>query len=257
MKISGFIEESMLDYPGRLSAVIFTAGCNYKCPACHARQIIQGESYEENKPSEKEIFDYLDSNKKWIDGVVLCGGEPTKQFGLVNFARKLKEEGLAVKLDTNGSNFAVLGELLEEKLVDYIAMDIKGPPSLYKKIIGLNDEDYFDLRDHVEKGIETTQNAPDYEFRTTVVPIKRENGGLSWMNQQEAREMAEWVHSHTWSKPGKWYIQKFVARTKDEMLDERFCKENLPAEMRETPHKILETIRDAVSKYFPNAKIRE
>jgi len=252
MKISGFIKESLLDYPGKFSAVIFTPSCNYKCPACHAKQTIYGE----NKHSEKEIFDYLDSNKKWIDGVVLCGGEPTLQQDLPEFLKKLKEKGLAVKLDTNGSNPDVLADLLEDELVDYVAMDIKGPPSLYKKIIGFKDEDYFDLRDRVEKGIGIADNAPDYELRTTVVPIKRGNGELSWMNQQEAREMAEWVY-YTSDKHGKWYIQKFVARGKDEMLDERFSKENLPAEMHETPHAVLEMVKNEVSRYFPNAKIRE
>ena len=249
MKISRFLKLSPSDYPDKISAVLFTPSCNYKCPACHSKQTMYGG----NNPSEKEFFDYLDSAKGWIDGVVMCGGEPTLQPDLPEFMKKIREKGLAIKLDTNGSNPTVLGKLLEEELVDYVAMDIKGPPSLYSIIVG----NKIDLRDSIEKSIRITENAPDYEFRTTVVPIKRENGELNWMNQRDAREMAEWAHKHVLDNSRKWYIQKFVARSKDEMLDERFSKENLPKEMHETPTVVLEIVKNAVIQYFPNKKIRE
>src|SRR3989344_1784085 len=132
MKISEFVKESLLDYPGKISAVVFSPGCNYKCLTCHARQIVD----DTENISEDKVFSYLDERKGWIDGIVLCGGEPTLQPDIVDFAGRLKKRGLAVKLDTNGSQFSVLQELRERGLVDYVAMDVKGPRELYRGLVG-------------------------------------------------------------------------------------------------------------------------
>jgi len=250
MKIAGF-SESYQDWDG-YSWIIYTAGCNYKCPTCHSKKAVNpGESVYSANETEN-FLEKIRRQKNYIKKVVICGGEPTLQPDLPEFLKKLKEKGLAIKLDTNGSNPDVLANLLEEELVNYVAMDIKGPPSLYSVIVGGK----IDLK-KFEKGIGITENAPDYEFRTTVVPIKRGDDKLSWMTWKEAEEMAKWVHQNVLDNSRKWYIQPFVAKGKEDMLDERFSKENLPAEMHETPVNVLEMVKNAVSRYFPNTKIRE
>jgi pyruvate formate lyase activating enzyme len=248
MKIAGFTKISTLDYSGKISTVVFTSGCNYECPSCHAKDIV----CEKGKISEEEVFKYLDLTQGFVDGVVICGGEPTLQYDLTDFARKVKEKGLAVKLDTNGSHPEVIAELLGEKLIDYVALDIKGPPSLYSQLVGKR----IDLRDDIEKAIGIVQHAPGYEFRTTIVPVYREEGEISFMTSEEAREMVEWVDQFVFRerKNVKWHVQRFVAVEKDKgkMMDENFAKENLPKEYKETPDKILKEIKEKIKSYFPN-----
>jgi pyruvate formate lyase activating enzyme len=247
--ITGFHKVSTIDYPGKISSVAFFKRCDYQCPSCHAKQIISGK----NEIPEEEIFNYLDSRKGLIDSVVLCGGEPTLCLGLGNFARKIKERGLAVKLDTNGSNPAVLADLLKEGLIDYIAMDIKGPESLYSKLTG----ELIDFREQVKKSAGIMQKAPNYEFRTTLVPVLEE-GKFRWMTNEEIREMAKWIDKHIFLNPQnvKWFLQRFVARGKEEMVDERFGVENIPKEYRETPIKVMEESKTEMVKYFPRCEIR-
>ena len=163
--LTRFRKVSVIDYPGKISSVVFFGRCDYQCPSCHAKQIMQ----RRKEIPKKDFFDYLDSRKGLVDAVVLCGGEPTLHHDLEGFARKIKERELLVKLDTNGSNYEIISSLIDRKLVDYVALDIKGPPSLYNQLVGKN----IDLRDDVEKAIGIIQNAPDFEFRTTAVPVYR------------------------------------------------------------------------------------
>lgn len=248
MKITGWQKESFIDYPQKCSLVVFTSRCNYRCPTCHAKSIIEGRK----EYDEEIIFNYLNSRKKWIDGVVICGGEPTRETSLKYFIRKIKERGLAVKLDTNGSNPTFLEELNQEKLVDYAAMDVKGPVNLYAKLTG---KKFIDERDDVGKGIAAVSNFPNYEFRTTVVPLY-EDEKLRWMTPEEIGETAELIYCYTGNKNHKYFLQEFIAREKDEMVDERFSKENLPKEFWETPKEILEKCLTEAKKYLPLAKIR-
>lgn len=251
MKISEFLKETLVDYEGKHASEIFTADCNLRCHACHAKKIVFGDG----KINESEILRYLDSSKDWVDGFVFCGGEPTIQPGLGIFARKIKKIIPSVKLDTNGSNPRVLQGLLEEKLFDYVAMDIKGPSYLYNKLIGRR----IDLRDNVEKGMVMTTRFPNYEFRTTVAPVIRDNekNEISWMTIEEAVDMAKWIVDNTRGNLHKHYLQSFVARSKEEMIDERFSKENLSPEMHKTPDKLMKNMQRAISKYLPNCKIRD
>jgi pyruvate formate lyase activating enzyme len=252
MQIRDFLKESINNYPGKIASVVFSPGCNYKCPACHAKHLLENG---ENK-KEEDFFEYLDfmKDKNWIEAVVLCGGEPTLQPDLKFFAEKLKRRDLAVKLDTNGSNPSVLQELKEEKLVDYVAMDVKGPKSLYPNIIG---RDYIDFRDHLEKSIAITANFPDYEFRTTVVPVVRDNEEISFMTVEEIVETAKLIYDYTWSPYDctgtdlhKYFLQPFVPK-KGELVDSRL--EDFP----ETPKKLLEEMKEAViKKYLPNCEVR-
>lgn len=165
MKIVGFLKESFQDWDAGLSSVVFTSDCNFNCPSCYASELRTNSIY-----SDKKVLNYLGYRKKRVPRVVLCGGEPTCQWDIVNFIIELKKQGLAVKLDTNGSDPSVLCELRDKKLVDYVAMDVKGPPTLYSKVVGK----HIDLRDDVEKGMMVVTQFPDYEFRTTIVPIVRD-----------------------------------------------------------------------------------
>lgn len=247
MRITNFIQTSFIDYPGKLSSVIFTGGCNFRCPSCHAKHIIDGERIID----EKEIISYLDARKNWIEGVVLCGGEPTLQLGLKDFVRKIKKRGFLVKLDTNGSNFGELQNLLDEKIIDYVAMDIKGPSYLYNELTGKR----IDLRDDVEKGMMMTTRFPSYEFRTTIAPIIN-NEEIKFPSSEDYVNMAKWIIDVTGSDTHSHYFQKFVSRNKEEMIDERLSRESLDGKFYETPDEVMKSVHAEVLKYLPNCSIR-
>lgn len=248
MKIFDWKKESYIDYPGKISAIVFTAGCNYNCSYCHNPELKNSEG---NIPEEK-IFNYLDSRKGWINAVVISGGEPTNQLSLYWFINKIKGKGLAVKLDTNGSFPAILNDILKDNIVDYVAMDVKGPISLYPKIIG---RDYIDERDNVGKGIEVVSNFPDYEFRTTIAPVI-EDYKIRWMTPEEIGRTAELITNWTGGETNhKYFLQPFKAVEKKEG-NERFRKENLPKEFWTTPRELLEKAKKEAKKYLPNTEIR-
>jgi len=250
MKIAGFIKESFIDYPGKMASIIFTAGCNYSCPSCHAKKIVNPENYIE----ESAVIDYIKKRKNFIKGLVICGGEPTKQWGLENFLEEVKQElGLPVKLDTNGSNYVKINSLIEKNLVDYIAMDVKGPLSIYRLLAGVS----VDRRDGLMKGISMVSQAKDYEFRTTICPVIREKGEINFMTPEEIEETAKMIYEYSGGESNhKYFLQKFVARSKEEMIDERLAKENLPAELQETPQELLIEMQKRAVKILPNCKIR-
>jgi len=246
MKIADWRKISSIDYPKKISTVIFTSECNYKCPACHAKNIL----YSNELIPEQKILDYIDftnKEKKLIDAVVLCGGEPTLQLDLIYFAEKIKKMGFAIKLDTNGSRFAILQELKESKLIDYVAMDVKGPRELYPNLVG---REFLDRRDDYEKAIGIVSQFPDYEFRTTVVPVVRDSGEISFMTPEEIGETARLIYNCTGRDNHKYFLQKFVPR-ENGLLDSRL--ENFP----ETPTEILEKGKKEAMKYLPNCRIRE
>lgn len=249
MKISKIIENSLVDYPSKTSLVMFTPGCNYKCPSCHAKEIVLDNSLG---IKIETISSYLNPRKKWIDGIVLCGGEPTLQLDLVNFARALKQGNISLKLDTNGSNPSVLQELLQENLVDYLAIDIKGPKELYPLLIG---KDYIDFKDNIEKSMTLATQFPNYEFRTTITPVIREKS-IEFLNPKEIEEVAKWIINGTGSNIHKYYLQKFYSRTKNEMMDKRLSKENLETRLHETPDSLINQIRREVIKYLSNCEVR-
>lgn len=160
MQVGGLLKQSFIDFPKTLSAVIFTNGCNLNCWYCHNRQLINGK--QKNIPLE-EIYDFLKSRKGFLEGVVISGGEPTLQSDLEEVIDKIKEMGLKVKLDTNGTNPQILQKLLPK--LDYVAMDIKNSLPNYEKIVGnVNIE-------NIKKSIEILLNSNiNYEFRTTFSP---------------------------------------------------------------------------------------
>ena len=163
MKLEKYIPTSLIDYPGHISCVVFTIGCNWNCWYCQNRPLL---NQTKATLSQDEFFEFLQSRKNWLDGVVVCGGEPTLQPNLAEFIAKIKAMGFDVKLDTNGSNPELLQELIDYYLIDYVAMDIKAPLSKYDSICCVKVD-----TDSIEQSINILKNSNiDYEFRTTVSP---------------------------------------------------------------------------------------
>ncbi len=164
MKIYGIQKTSLVDYPGKVATTLFTGGCNFRCPYCHNSELILGLDGVDAIDS-KEIFEHLNKRKAMIEAVVISGGEPTLQKDLPEFIASIKEMGFQVKLDTNGTNFAMLQQLIEENLLDYVAMDIKHSRVKYPTIAVTEAYSMDDILASVEL---LKQGKVDYEFRTTL-----------------------------------------------------------------------------------------
>jgi pyruvate formate lyase activating enzyme len=163
MKIGGFQKTSLLDYPETISAIIWTVGCNFSCPFCYNKDIVNGKV---ELISEDEILSFLEKRKGLVEGLVITGGEPLIQKDIVDFISKVKKFDYLVKIDTNGMYPEKLKELIDKKLVDYIAMDVKAPKKKYDKLTNVK----TDIK-KIEKSIEIIKNSTvNYEFRTTIVP---------------------------------------------------------------------------------------
>lgn len=164
MTIHGFQKMTLLDFPGKVACIVFTAGCNFRCPFCHNAPLVT-RTDPADRIDEDEIFAYLKKRQGIVDGVVITGGEPTLQKDLADFIRRVRALGYAVKLDTNGARPDVLEALLAEGLVDYVAMDIKNCPDRYAETVGIAG---FDLAP-VQTSLELLRHSGvDYELRTTV-----------------------------------------------------------------------------------------
>lgn len=178
MHIVGFDKLSLLNYPGKVACTIFTAGCNFRCPFCHNASIVEKDNEEF---SEEEIFSYLKKRKGIIDAVCITGGEPLLQTDIIEFIIKLKSFGLAIKLDTNGYLPEILQQIIDQKLVDYIAMDIKNSDDKYSKT---NGTPCFDIN-RINKSIELIENSGiEYEFRTTLVAEYHEESDIKKICQK-------------------------------------------------------------------------
>lgn len=166
MQIGGFIKQSLMDYPDKIASVVFTQGCNLKCPYCHNKQLIpRGEG----TISEQEVFAFIEKNRLMLDGVVITGGEPTLQSGLIPFIRDCKQMGLLVKLDTNGLKPLILEMLIESAFVDYIAMDIKSELTVeaYSRATGVQIPP--EMIEKVRQSIGVIiRSGISHEFRTTL-----------------------------------------------------------------------------------------
>lgn len=165
MNIQGFTKTTLLDYPGKVAAVIFLGGCNFRCPFCHNSSLVLPPK---QKPSDslEDILLFLKKRRKILDGVCISGGEPTLDPDLPSLCEQLKSLGYLVKLDTNGTNPGLLRELAGEHLIDYAAMDIKSSPVHYSKLAGISKPDMDSIQQSVQWLL---ANALPYEFRTTVV----------------------------------------------------------------------------------------
>ncbi len=165
MQIAGFVPNSFVDYPSKIASLVFAPLCNMNCKYCHNFHLL-GRDASKVLYNPRSILADLEKKKGFIDGVVLTGGEPTLQAGLADFAREIKDMGFLVKLDTNGTNPDVIEAMLNDSLLDYIAMDIKAPYDKYDDVCGRK----IDI-DKIKKSIQIIMNSSvEYEFRTTFWP---------------------------------------------------------------------------------------
>ncbi len=168
MKIGGIQKLTLLDYPEKTSAIIFVAGCNFRCGFCHNPQFVDPENIKEIVDfliPEDKFFKFLDTRKGLLDGIVVSGGEPTIFPDLPEFMQKIKDKGFLVKLDTNGTNPEMIQKLIDERLVDFIAMDVKMTPEKYSEIAGIKVDG-----EKIEESINLIlKSGLPHEFRTTVL----------------------------------------------------------------------------------------
>lgn len=167
MKIAGWVKTSFVDYPGKIASVVFTQGCNLRCTYCHNLSLLDYKATSTGMLSAEEIFKFLAKRQGLIDAVVISGGEPTLQKNLPIFIEQLKEMSLLVKLDTNGTNPEILRALIDDKLLDFIALDLKAPLSKYGDITGTS---CLDLALILESAEIIKQCGLAHEFRTTLCP---------------------------------------------------------------------------------------
>lgn len=201
MKIGGLQKFSLIDYPGKICAVLFTQGCNFRCSYCHNPELVNPRLYGTAIP-EEEFFKFLSKRQEKLDAVVVTGGEPAFQADLVDFISEIKAMNFLVKIDTNGSCPQVIEELIEGKLVDYIAMDVKAPLERYGEVTASPINPLA-----IEKSIGLIMKSGiDYEFRTTVVK--------SLLSENDIVRIGETV-----AGARKLILQKFIP---SKTLDEKF-----------------------------------
>jgi len=236
MQIGGLQKTTLIDYPGKIAATVFLVGCNFRCPFCYSSELVLPEKIE-NQPKipEKDFFKFLRERKGLLDGLVLCGGEPTLNKELPNFIKKIKKIGYLVKLDTNGSNPKLLEKLIDEELVNYVAMDIKGPKEKYYKIVGMLEGENEKLIKNIEKSINILKEGKvDYEFRSTIVPALH--------TKEDVIEMAKWIRGAK-----RYYLQNFRP---EKTIDPSF--ENI----KSYPQEYLLEIRNAIAPFFEVCQLR-
>ena len=193
MNIGGFQETSLLDYPGKVAAIIWTTGCNFRCPFCYNPDLVFEKT---DNVSVEHILSFLDARKGKIDALSISGGEPFLQRDLKKFVLQIKNRGYLVKVDTNGSFPDRLKEFLDEGLIDYVSMDVKDTKKKYKKITGVS----VDI-DDISTSIDLIKDyAADYEFKTTVIP--------KFHQKEDIIEIAGWLKG---SK--KYFLQQFKSDT--------------------------------------------
>ena len=198
--ICGLQKMTLLDYPGKIACTVFLGGCNFRCPFCHNSELFMGKP--EKLMEDEEFFKFLQSRKGLLDAVCVSGGEPTLYKNLPEFLKKIKELGFLVKLDTNGSNPAMVKQLVASGLVDYIAMDVKNSPALYAQTVGLETVDLASVEESLRFLIGGSVN---YELRTTLVSQLHDSRSI--------QDMGVWLTSLvTGKKPEKLFLQSFVDR---------------------------------------------
>jgi len=193
MLIGGLQKLTLIDFPGRLAATVFLSGCNFRCPWCYSKELVLPQNIEKQpKISELYLFNFLKERQDLLSGVVVCGGEPTIQKDLPQFIKKIKKMNFLIKLDTNGSNPCVLRALLKDRVLDYVAMDVKQNKK-YDEATGVK----IDLA-KIKESVELIKSSGvDYEFRTTVVPTIH--------TKQDIIAIAKWL-----APAKKYYLQNFL-----------------------------------------------
>ena len=192
MIISGLQKLTLLDYPTKIACTVFTSGCNFRCPFCHNATLVLEKP--EELMSEDDFFAFLKLRKGMLQGVCVTGGEPTLQKDLCSFLGKIKALGYSVKLDTNGYRPDVLKKVVEEKLCDYVAMDIKNSQEKYGLTTGIENFNIEPIKESVNYLL---QGNVDFEFRTTVVKELH--------TEEDILKITEWIKGAP-----KYFLQGFV-----------------------------------------------
>ena len=246
IEIGGLQKLTLIDFPGKISCTVFCLGCNFRCGFCYNSELVLPEKIKKvSKILEKDFFEFLKGRKEFLEGVVLGGGEPTSYPELTDFCKKIKKMGYFIKLDTNGSNPEMIKELINQKLVDYIAMDVKAPKEKYLKVIGWENNIGSKVRrlnfwqekiiGNVEKSIEILKEGRvDSEFRTTVVP------GLIFKG--DILKIVKWV-----SPSKKYFLQNFRP---EKTVNPKFEK------IKPYPQEYLLGIQKAIAPFFEVCQVR-
>ena len=230
MNIGGYQKLTLIDYPGKIATTIFTVGCSFRCPFCHNPELVLGKKVSGGKKLEDEFFKFLKSRVGKLEGVCITGGEPTIQKDLVEFIQKIKKLGFFVKLDSNGTRPDVLKKLLDLKLLDFIAMDIKNQLKKYDLTTGVKGD-----AERIKLSVKLIMNSRlPYEFRTTVVP------GIHV--EKDFSEIANWIGGAK-----SYYLQEYREQV---ILDPKLKKKTKGKKID------LEKILQKIKKSFKQAGIR-
>lgn len=235
MILGGYQKLTLIDYPGHIATTVFTVGCSFRCPFCHNPELVNLRLVH-NSESEKNFFAFLKIRQGKLDGVCITGGEPTIQPDIIEFIRKIKKLGFAVKLDSNGTRPDVLKKLIDQKLVDYIAMDIKSNLENYPKMVGVETRFIASMSERIKLSVDLIMHSRvPYEFRTTVVP------GLH--TEKDFLKIAQWL-----TGARSYYLQEY--REDFKILDQNLKKKTKGKKLD------LEKIKKSVEKYFETVGIR-
>ncbi|MFA5742891.1 MAG: anaerobic ribonucleoside-triphosphate reductase activating protein [Candidatus Paceibacterota bacterium] len=231
MQIGGLQKLTLIDFPGKIACTVFLAGCNFYCPWCHSRELVLPKEIKRlSKITEKDFLDFLEERRGLLEGVAICGGEPTLNKDLPVLCQKIKTLGFSVKLDTNGSNPAMLSELIGSGLVDYVAMDVKLPFERYVEVCNTQDEAF-----NVQQSINILKmEKVDYEFRTTIVS--------SVHSREDILKIARWI-----SPAKRYYLQNFRP---EKTIDPEFEK------VTPYPIEFLTEVRQIIAPFFEVCQVR-
>ncbi|MFH1509790.1 MAG: anaerobic ribonucleoside-triphosphate reductase activating protein [Candidatus Nealsonbacteria bacterium] len=232
IKIGGIQKTTLIDYPGRVASTVFLSGCNFRCPFCYSSELVLPEKIKDHPQfSEDYFFDFLKERVGLLEGVVVCGGEPTINKDLPEFIKKIKDMGFLVKLDTNGSNPDMLEYLIKEGLLDYVAMDIKNSKEKYVQTV----KGEVDLKS-IDRSVNLLKEGKvDYEFRTTIVP------GVH--DKKDILSIAKWI-----SPAKRYFLQNFKA---EKTIDSSF--ENVKPYL----NSFISEIREEIAPYFRECYFRD
>ncbi len=228
MKIYGLQKTTLLDYPEHLAAIVFTGGCNFRCPFCHNSELVLNPGSQSALDFD-EVMGYIKKRSSMLEGVVISGGEPTLSYGLREFILQIKELGLLVKLDTNGTSPAILRALLGEGIIDYVAMDIKSSLNNYAQVCGLECMDMGPVMESVDI---LRESSVEYEFRTTIVK--------EFHSDKTFEAIGHWLCG-----PSDYYLQSY--RDSDSVI----C----PGLTGVTPDE-MRHFREILLPYLPNTHLR-
>lgn len=230
MRIGGYQKLTLIDYPGKIATTVFTVGCSFRCGFCHNPELVLRAQFPTPNNMEEEFLAHLAKRKGKIEGVCITGGEPTIQPDIIDFIKKIREMGFAVKLDSNGTRPDVLKKLYDLKLLDFVAMDIKNSPEKYSQTVGLK----ADIK-RIKLSVKLIMNSGvPYEFRTTVVP------GIH--TEKDFVKIGEWI-----AGARAYYLQEYRdGRVLDPNIRKKTAGKTLD----------LEKIKKSMEKYVEKIGVR-